>query len=178
MNQRVLFRGAGVIQMCWMAPGPSMVARVKVELPLTRTKGETFQPWPRSRAARHAEPSCPAMAALPFSPLKFSGQIDRDLALERRKRFPRSTSSPLKPPSAARAGERVGQVHARENNRAPAMDGTDRFMSFSHESRGTWAQNGGRTFRRYRTPAPPGIQQICTGSSPSALKNDLEKTEC
>ncbi len=40
------------------------------------------------------------MAALPFSPVKFSGLIERDWAAESRWRFPRFISRPLKPPPA------------------------------------------------------------------------------
>ena len=58
------------------------------------TYGETFQPRPRSLAARAAGPSAD-MAALPFSPVKFSAQIERVFALERFARFPRLIPSPL-----------------------------------------------------------------------------------
>ncbi len=75
--------GAGVIQICWMQPGPLISASVKVVLALMRTEGETFQPWPRSRAAFLPVPSV-AMPALPFSPVKFSGLIERDWAFETR----------------------------------------------------------------------------------------------
>jgi len=83
MLKRVLSSGAGVIQVCWIAPGPAISASVKVDRALMRTEGETFQPWPSSRAAFLPVPSV-AMAALPFSPVKFSGLIDRDWALESR----------------------------------------------------------------------------------------------
>ena len=73
----------GVIQICWMQPGPLISPRVKVVLALMRTEGEIFQPWPRSRAAFLPVPSV-AMPALPFSPVKFSGLIDRDWAFETR----------------------------------------------------------------------------------------------
>src|SRR5437016_817392 len=70
----------GVIQMCWIAPGPAMLQSVKVFPGSIRTLGEIFQPTPSSRAAFLPVPSV-AMPALPFSPVKFSGLIDRDLAL-------------------------------------------------------------------------------------------------
>ena len=88
-------------QICWTAPGPVISARVKVDLAGTRTKGETFQPWPRSRAAPLAAPSVD-MPALPFSPLKFSGPMERVLAFDIRLRLPRFRSRPLKGASAAR----------------------------------------------------------------------------
>ena len=87
--------GAGVIQICWIAPEPSISARVKVVPALMRTEGETFQPWPSSRAAFLPVPSV-AMPALPFSPVKFSGLIERDWALDSRERLPRFMSRPLK----------------------------------------------------------------------------------
>src|SRR5205814_9986866 len=83
-----------------MAPGPVISANVKVDLAGTRTKGETFQPWPKSRAALLAGPSVD-MPALPFSPVKFSGPIERVFALESRLRLPRFKSSPLNGASAA-----------------------------------------------------------------------------
>ena len=46
-----------------------------------KIEGEIFQPWPRS--ARHARAGAFGRhaAGLPFSPVKFSGLIERDLAL-------------------------------------------------------------------------------------------------
>ena len=59
-----------------------------------RTEGETFQPWPSSRAAFLPVPSV-AMPALPFSPVKFSGLIERVWASDKRERLPRVMSRPL-----------------------------------------------------------------------------------
>ena len=73
----------GVIQICWMQPGPLISPRVKIVLALMTTDGDTFQPWPNSRDAPLPVPSV-AMAPLPFSPVKFSGLIERDWALETR----------------------------------------------------------------------------------------------
>ncbi len=73
----------GVIQICWMKPGPLISPSVKVVLALMRTEGETFQPCPRSRAAPWPVPSV-AIPALPFSPVKFSGLMERDCAFETR----------------------------------------------------------------------------------------------
>jgi hypothetical protein len=44
---------------------------------------------------------------LPFSPLKFSGPMDRVLAFEIRLRFPRLKSNPLNGASAAAATEQT-----------------------------------------------------------------------
>src|SRR5579871_1508688 len=85
---------ASVIQICWIAPEPSMSARVNVSPGWMMTKGETFQPCPRPRAALAAGPSV-AMPPLPFSPVKFSGLIERVLALDRRARLPRCIPRPL-----------------------------------------------------------------------------------
>ena len=51
--------------------------------------GFTFQPVPRSRAALRAEPlSSGHMPPFPFSPVKFSGLIERVFASDRRERLP------------------------------------------------------------------------------------------
>ena len=64
-----------------------------------RTEGETFQPCPRSRAAFLPVPSV-AMPALPFSPVKFSGLIERVWAAESRQRLPMFVPKPSKPAGA------------------------------------------------------------------------------
>src|ERR1700683_5481041 len=115
MKFRVLSIGAGVIQICWTAPGPVMSARVKVEPAATLTIGETFHPWPRSRAAFLAAPSTD-IPPLPFSPVKFSGLIERDWASERRKRWPRLEFSPSNFSSAA-DGERQSDIGAARRTR-------------------------------------------------------------
>src|SRR3954447_525508 len=83
-----------------MAPGPSISAKVTVLLALTCMKGETFQPWPRSRAAPRAGPLVD-IPALPFSPVKFSGLIDRVFASDNRNKLPMFTPMPLKPAADA-----------------------------------------------------------------------------
>src|SRR5512139_1414601 len=88
-----------------MQPGPLIDPSVKVVPALIRTDGDTFHVWPRSRAAFLPVPSV-AMPALPFSPVKFSGLIDRDRALERRCRLPRFWSR-LASASAAKVMEAV-----------------------------------------------------------------------
>src|SRR5438128_9649559 len=77
-----------------MAPGPSMWARVTVVLAGAWIEGETFHPWPSSRAAIAPVPSV-AIPALPFSPVKFSALIERDFAFDNRERLPRPMFNPL-----------------------------------------------------------------------------------
>src|SRR5512133_1212564 len=85
----------GVIQICWIAPGPSISAIVNVSPGLILTYGFTFQPCPRSRAALYAFAvfglslsAGSAIPPLPFSPLKFSGLIERVLASDSLLRLP------------------------------------------------------------------------------------------
>lgn len=66
----------GVIQICWTAPEPEISARVNVWPGSIFTEGESFQPAPRSRAALAPVPAV-AMPALPFSPVKLSGEMER-----------------------------------------------------------------------------------------------------
>ena len=91
----------GVIQMCWIAPAPWTSAITKVWPASIRTEGETFQPWPNSRAARAPVPSV-AMPPLPFSPVKFSGLIERVWAADKRGRLPRFISKPSNSSVSAR----------------------------------------------------------------------------
>src|SRR5438876_12144703 len=60
-----------------------------------RTEGETFHFCPSSRAAFLPVPSV-AIPPLPFSPVRFSGLIERVFAFESRKRLPRFRCRPLK----------------------------------------------------------------------------------
>src|SRR6476659_8782155 len=83
--------------MCWIAPDPLMSARVKVCPGWITTDGEIFHPTPRSFASLLPVPSV-AMPPLPFAPVKFSGEMDRDLALESRGRSPRPVTTPSKRP--------------------------------------------------------------------------------
>ena len=82
-----------VIQICWIAPSPAISASVKVPPGSMTTYGDIFQPGPRSRAWRAAGPST-AIPPLPFSPVKFSGLIERDSAFDRRDKLPRWRPSP------------------------------------------------------------------------------------
>ena len=83
MYIRVLVNGAGVIQICWIAPDPLISANVNVDLALIGIEGETFQPCPKSRATCLPLPSV-AIPAFPFSPVKFSGLMDRVSASDNR----------------------------------------------------------------------------------------------
>src|SRR3954471_19270564 len=77
-----------------MAPGPVISARVKTCFAAILTEGETFQPRPRSRAAPAPVPSV-ALPPSPLAPVKFSGLIDRVLALDSRDRSPTPVVMPL-----------------------------------------------------------------------------------
>src|SRR3972149_7724677 len=86
-----------------MAPGPGISARVTVSPGWIRMYGFTFQPWPRSLAAWNALAwlglslsSGVAIPPLPFSPVKFSGLMERVLALDSLYRLPIFISRPLK----------------------------------------------------------------------------------
>src|SRR6185437_11224638 len=84
---------AGVIQICWMAPEPSISPRTSVSPGATRLDGEIFQPRPSPRAWTAPVPSS-AIPPLPFWPVGFSGLIERDLASDKRDRLPRCSPSP------------------------------------------------------------------------------------
>src|SRR5215469_8112873 len=73
----------GVIQMCWTNPEPLISANVNVVPGSTTTNGFSFQPCPSSLASLEATPVF-AMPPLPFSPVKFSGLMEKDLAFETR----------------------------------------------------------------------------------------------
>ena len=93
-------------QMCWMMPGPATSIRTAVSPALTRMKGRTFQPWPRSSAARALATGLGsvglgiAMPPLPFSPVGFSAEIDRVRPRPRRGRLPRPGCRPMHAPPA------------------------------------------------------------------------------
>src|SRR5258708_20055249 len=84
----------GVIHICCMEPDPFISAIVKVLCALICTDGLSFQPFPNSRAAVSPVPFS-AIPPFPFSPLKFSGLMDRLFASERRYIFDRFASMPL-----------------------------------------------------------------------------------
>src|ERR687886_282377 len=86
----------GVIQICWIAPESWISASWRVSPGTITIDGESFQPRPRSRAARAPVPSV-VIPPFPFSPVKFSGLIERDCAGDRRERLPRCIPRPLNP---------------------------------------------------------------------------------
>ena len=87
---------AGVIHICWIAPCPSMSPSSRVSPGATRFEGEIFQPRPSPRAWIAPVPSS-AMPPLPFSPVGFSGLIERDFAEDSRDRLPRCNPRPENP---------------------------------------------------------------------------------
>src|SRR6516162_5343300 len=100
--------------MLWMAPGPWMSATTYVAPAATSFDGETFQPRPRSRAGPAPVPSV-AMPPRPFSPVGFSGLIDRVRAVDSRARLPRPRPNPLKPAD----GPASGWAPARQDRSPP-----------------------------------------------------------
>ena len=74
-----------------------------------RIEGDIFQPWPRPRAGLAPVPSV-AMPPLPFSPVKFSGLIERVLAEDSRDRLPRFIPRPENSTVIADPIIRVGRL--------------------------------------------------------------------
>src|ERR1700752_4688435 len=68
----------------------------KVSPGATRFEGEIFHPRPSPRAWIAPVPSS-AMPPLPFSPVGFSGLIERDFAEDSRDRLPRCNPRPENP---------------------------------------------------------------------------------
>src|SRR5665647_757369 len=95
--RRISFRQlpVGVIQICLMQPEFSMRASVKVVLDLITTLGLSFHPLPSSLAGPAPVPVV-ALPPSPFAPVKFSGLIERDTALDKRYKLFMFTSIPLK----------------------------------------------------------------------------------
>src|SRR6266436_797589 len=84
----------GVIQMWAIAPAPDISARTFTSPGSITTYGATFHPRPSFRAGLLAGSGI-AMAPLPFSPVGFSGLIDRLSAFESIARLPMCMPSPL-----------------------------------------------------------------------------------
>src|SRR5271166_298488 len=84
----------GVIQICEIAPAPAISARTFTSPGSMTTYGATFHPRPSLRAGLLVG-SGSAIAPLPFSPVGFSGLIERLSASERIARFPICMPSPL-----------------------------------------------------------------------------------
>src|SRR5215831_18238517 len=109
-------RPVGVIQICWIAPEPSISARTRRSPAAIRIDGEIFQVRPKSRAALAPVPSV-AMPPAPFSPLKFSGLIERVCADDSRERVPRLIPSPLNDATIYRLSAHIQSVKPHEVTR-------------------------------------------------------------
>ena len=87
----------GVIQICWIAPGPVDVGQRER---LARLDADGGRDLPAlAEVARAALRRCPRWPcrALPFSPVKFSGLIERVFAFDSRERLPMFMPRPLVP---------------------------------------------------------------------------------
>src|SRR5579863_3412898 len=84
----------GVIQICAIAPGPLISASTFTSPGSITTYGETFHPRPSLRAGLF-NGSGDAIAPLPFSPVGFSGLIERLFAFDRIGRLPMCMPRPL-----------------------------------------------------------------------------------
>src|SRR5271167_3942771 len=84
----------GVIQICAIAPAPLISAITFTSPGSITTYGETFHPRPSFRAGLFDLSGC-AIAPLPFSPVGFSGLIERLSAVDRIARLPMCMPSPL-----------------------------------------------------------------------------------
>jgi len=134
----------GVIQICWIAPEPWISARVNVWPGAMSTDGETFQPRPRSRAAPAFVPSV-AIPPLPFSPVKFSGLIERVWALDNRDRLPRFMPKPLNavPPRSCASLEAINSTLTSKPT-VPTTNQACRFIVSSFRSQRSQALAGNR----------------------------------
>src|SRR5258706_15155045 len=72
--------------------------------------GDTFHPWPSSRAGTAPVPSV-AIPPLPLLPSKFSAVIDGVCAAERRDRFPSAIPSRLNVGSIVIDSLKAGSLH-------------------------------------------------------------------
>src|ERR1044071_2966880 len=107
----------GVIQICWMQPGPLISPITNVFFDLITTDGDNFQPRPRSRAAPLPVPSV-AIPALPFSPVKFSGLIERDLAFDTRYRLAMpGTNAPSESAAIKRVALKSDRIRTNQTSR-------------------------------------------------------------
>src|ERR1700757_5043447 len=84
----------GVIQICAIPPAPEISASTFTSPGSITTYGATFHPRPNFRAGLLAR-SGVAIAPLPFSPVGFSGLIERLSASESIARLPMCMPSPL-----------------------------------------------------------------------------------
>src|SRR5215211_2457332 len=95
-----------------MAPWPVISARVNVLPGSIIMKGLIFQPCPRSRAASEALP-CVAMPPLPFSPVRFSGLIEKVFARDTLYKLLRLLSRPSYELSWAEAAKGAHNIRLR-----------------------------------------------------------------
>ena len=84
-----------VIHICCIAPPVLICASSHVSPAAISRDGDIFQPRPRFLAAVAPVPEV-AMPPLPTSPVRFSGDMERDLALDSRERFAIDMPNPLK----------------------------------------------------------------------------------
>src|SRR5271155_3287365 len=84
----------GVIQICAIAPAPPISASTFTSPGSITTYGATFHPRPSFRAGLLAGSGI-AIAPLPFSPVGFSGLIERLSAAERIARLPHVHAEPV-----------------------------------------------------------------------------------
>src|SRR5260370_12214590 len=84
----------GVIEIAAIGPAPAMSARTFPSPGSITMYGETFHPRPSLRAGLFAG-SGEAIAPLPFSPVGFSGLIERLSAFDRIERLPMCMPRPL-----------------------------------------------------------------------------------
>src|SRR5271154_4011316 len=98
----------GVIQICAIAPAPPISASTFTSPGSITTYGATFHPRPSFRAGLLAG-SGSAIAPLPFSPVGFSGLIERLSAAERIARLPMCMPSPLNDAIACALLEQAAQ---------------------------------------------------------------------
>src|SRR5271170_1275200 len=105
----------GVIQICAIAPAPLISAITFASPGSITTYGETFHPRPSFRAGLFDLSGC-AIAPLPFSPVGFSGLIDRLSAVERIERLPMCMPSPLNDTLPSTGADGAGCRYARREN--------------------------------------------------------------
>src|ERR1700687_3941710 len=84
----------GLIQICAIAPAPAMSASTFTSPGSITMYGETFHPRPSLRAGLLTGAGG-AIAPWPFSPVGFSGLIERLSAFDRIGRLPRCMPRPL-----------------------------------------------------------------------------------
>src|SRR5438552_818134 len=165
----------GVSHMCWMAPEPAMSAITNVSPGPIRTNGETFHPSPRSRAAAAPVPSV-AMPPRPFSPVKFSGLIERVSASASRHRFARPTPSPFHSLIYRQYYKTVGTgTGSRQGVASAAM--TARRILTVHAHPDDESSKGAATIASYAAAGVHTVLVCCTGGEAGDILNPDADTE-